>query len=812
MNFKQRKIFYLLSLFILFFLPDDLLAQESQVRGSVMDAETDEPLSFANIALLNPADSTLMYGGMSDESGRFEFAAEQGRYLLRVGFIGYTQFFEKVEVDDSGLRTGTIRLPPDATTLEEVTVEGVSSMFESEIDKRVYNVENSIIAEGGTATELLSSLPSIQIDEEGGISMRGSGNVLIYINGRPTNLSSEETESILAQFPANSIKDIELITNPSSRYDASGVGGIINIVLKKNERLGFNGQVNASVGTRNKYTGGLNMNYNTGKFNFYTSYNYQSRDLFELSESLRQAKTQGDVSPFLDQDFDTQNTRQSHLVRGGVDYNFNKNSVIGIYGQYNYRSRDRIRIYNQRHQKLNRELDSLFNRTLTEDQFSTNLETGITYSLELDSAGQSLYASLSYATDQQTRTEYFDQLYFNSEMREVPENRIMQIYGRPQDDELYILQLDYNKPFAGNGALELGWKSTLSLYDRAQTFEQFDLNTNQYVVNDSIEDRFTFNEYVHAAYAIYKNSLGNLSYQAGLRGELTLTDSYWFDENSEYINNYFNLFPSLYLAYSFAQENEMQLNYSRRISRPGTGALAPFYNAQDLLNTRFGNPYLQPELTDSYELGYVKGWQNLLFTGTVYHRRAYNTITRIIFLQPDNVAVQTWENANRRVSTGLELINQWQLSDHVDATLSGNFFHSEIIGENIREGFNNTNFSWTISLLSNILIPQIATIQLQGDYRGPIVLPQGEIEPIYGLNIGIRKDVLEKKLSLSLNVSDIFNTRIFRIQTDGPDFYQERLFNRETRIATFSVTYRFGGFKDKKSSSGSRDEYGDDPF
>ena len=812
MNFKQRKIFYLLSLFILFFLPDDLLAQESQVRGSVMDAETDEPLSFANIALLNPADSTLMYGGMSDESGRFEFAAEQGRYLLRVGFIGYTQFFEKVEVDDSGLRTGTIRLPPDATTLEEVTVEGVSSMFESEIDKRVYNVENSIIAEGGTATELLSSLPSIQIDEEGGISMRGSGNVLIYINGRPTNLSSEETESILAQFPANSIKDIELITNPSSRYDASGVGGIINIVLKKNERLGFNGQVNASVGTRNKYTGGLNMNYNTGKFNFYTSYNYQSRDLFELSESLRQAKTQGDVSPFLDQDFDTQNTRQSHLVRGGVDYNFNKNSVIGIYGQYNYRSRDRIRIYNQRHQKLNRELDSLFNRTLTEDQFSTNLETGITYSLELDSTGQSLYASLSYATDQQTRTEYFDQLYFNSEMREVPENRIMQIYGRPQDDELYILQLDYNKPFAGNGALELGWKSTLSLYDRAQTFEQFDLNTNQYVVNDSIEDRFTFNEYVHAAYAIYKNSLGNLSYQAGLRGELTLTDSYWFDENSEYINNYFNLFPSLYLAYSFAQENEMQLNYSRRISRPGTGALAPFYNAQDLLNTRFGNPYLQPELTDSYELGYVKGWQNLLFTGTVYHRRAYNTITRIIFLQPDNVAVQTWENANRRVSTGLELIHQWQLSDHIDATLSGNFFHSEIIGENIREGFNNTNFSWTISLLSNILIPQIATIQLQGDYRGPIVLPQGEIEPIYGLNIGIRKDVLEKKLSLSLNVSDIFNTRIFRIQTDGPDFYQERLFNRETRIATFSLTYRFGGFKDKKSSSGSRDEYGDDPF
>lgn len=261
------------------------------------------------------------------------------------------------------------------------------------------------------------------------------------------------------------------------------------------------------------------------------------------------------------------------------------------------------------------------------------------------------------------------------------------------------------------------------------------------------------------------------------------------------------------------KEDEIfSLNYSRRISRPSVGNMAPFYNAQDLLNTRFGNPELNPEFTDSYEAGYMKGWERYLFNGTVYHRRTTDVITRIISLLENNSAVQLWTNANQRNSTGLELINQFQLSSNFDATLSGNLFYSEIKGSNIQEGFDNSSLSWTVSLLSNISFPGIATVQLQGEYRGPIILPQGEIDPMYGLNVGLRRNLFNNRATVGLNVSDLFNTRAFKIKTQDRKFIQERLFNSETRIGTISFSYRFGGFRANDEGPAGGSGYSSDPF
>jgi len=795
---------------LLFFLIGTSCAySQTTIRGKVRDAETGKPLEFTNVALLNPSDSTLITGAMSGANGNFSIETQPGNYLVRAGFMGYQLAYKRVEVGNEPVNVGNLRLAPTEEMLEEVTVTGVQSMFKSDIDKRTYNVENSILAEGASASELLNTLPSIQIDEEGGISMRGSGNVLIYINGRPTNLSSEETESILAQFPANSIKNVELITNPSSRYDAQGVGGIINIILKKDERMGVNGQVNAAVGTRDKYQTGFNINYGVGNFNLYSSYNYQYRNLFEISESLRRTQAPN-VSPFLDQDFNTDAHNQSHLFRLGGDYYINENATIGVYGQFNRSSRDRSRIYNQRHQDINRNLDSLYNRTLTEDQFSRNIETGITFNYDLDTIGQQLYASFSYANNEQERTEFFDQLFFNTQREEVPQNRQDQIYGRPSQSDLFIGQVDYTKPFSGGGRLEAGLKTTMLFNNLAQTFDQLDLSTGIYIPNDTITNRFTFEELVHAGYLVYRNRFNKFAYQAGIRAEQTFTTGFDLNTDQEYVNNYFNIFPSLYTTYDLGNNTEILANYSRRINRPGAGQMAPFYNAQDLLNTRFGNPMLQPEFTDSYEAGLNKEWDWLLFTGTAYHRRTTNAMTRIISLLNNNAAVQLWENAASRRDTGLELINQFQFSQTFDATLSGNFFYSEVFGDNIRENFNNSNFTWTLSLLSNYVIPNVVTLQLMADYRGPIILPQGEIEPIYGLNIGARRDLWNKRATISLNVTDVFNTRVFRVRTDDISFSQERYFNRETRIGTLSFVWRFGGFKSREDVQ--RERYPDDPF
>jgi len=800
-------LFYLIFPFLAFF-SIETYSQTFTIKGKISDRESNQPMEFANIALLNPNDSSLVTGAMSDLDGTFSFDAEEGDYILRAGFIGYESLFRNISVGDkSVLNVGNLRIRTDATNLQEVVVEGVTSMFESDIDKRRYNVENSILAQGATASELLATLPSIQMDDEGELTMRGSGDILIYINGRPSNISGDGIESVLSQFPANSIESVELITNPSSRYDASGVGGIINIILKKDEKIGFNGQSQVSVGTRDKYNANINLNYGGEKVNYFASYNYQNRRLFRESEANRISNLQG-VSPTLDQDSYGENVDISHLARIGLDYNVSEKGTLGWYAQANIRERSGDNILNQRFLNINQGLDSLFIRENVEANSSYNIESGITYGLNIDSLGQRIFTSLSYAKDSREDSDIFYQSFFNNSMVEDPEGFLQQDLPRAQESDLAVFQFDYIKPFSETTTLEAGLKGTFSQWDRSQNFFQADAS-NSFVPTevDTISNTFNFKEDVYAAYTSFSSKWGKLGYQAGLRAEYTETVSVQGNNNQRIINNYFNLFPSVYAVYNIKEEEEFILNYSRRISRPRLWGLTPFYRVNDPLNLSIGNPMLQPEFTDSFEAGYQKGWKNYLLSATVYQRNSTNVQTRIIELFDNNVSVTTRENAARRNNTGFELINQFQLADWWDATLTGNFFYSEIIADNLETPFTNSNFSWTMNFLTNIIIPKIANFQMQANYRGPIVLPQGEIEPMYSVGAGIKRNVLNDKGTISINVSDIFNTQVFRIRTEDQRFEQNRLWNRETRIGTIAFTYRFGGFKDRKN--GDRDR-GDD--
>lgn len=800
------------SLIVFFFISTgDLIAQEIRLRGKVVDGGNESSLEFANIALLNRSDSTLVTGGMTDLNGEFDFSSDPGDYIFRVGFIGYLEYFENISLGTKkNVNFGTVTLEPDAQNLDEIVVEGVTSMFESDIDKRTYNVENSIVAEGSTAAQLLSTLPSIQVDEEGSITMRGSGNILIYINGRPSNLSGDDTESILAQFPANSIKEVELITNPSSRYDATGVGGIINIVLKKNENLGFNGQINASAGTRDKYQAGINLNYGTEKANFYASYNWQNRWQKEFGSGTR-STTLPNFSPSLEQVQDGYEKEKTHLVRTGLDLFLSDNSTLGVYFQGNFDDEVEFSQIDQDNLSSTGSLDSSFVRINNELSNSGNYEGGINYTWEVDSTGQRFYTSFSYAYDDRTQEEFYEQEFYTSEGISVPSKRLIQTNEGPRESHLIVGQLDYVKPFNENNSIEAGLKATIGDWSWGQAFAQGD-ESNQFVPTpiDTLTDTFYFDQDIYAAYFTYKSKVGKFGYQLGLRGEYTETLGETIRENESIPNNYFNLFPSAFFSYTLAPENELTVNYTRRISRPRLWDLAPIYRVRDQYNVSIGNPYLRPEFTDSYEVGYMKGWERYLLNATVYHRYSTDVETRITTLTDDNVAIQSRQNADTRASTGFELINQIQVSNNFDATLTGNFFYSKINAKNVEgRDLSNENFSWTISLLGNILVPKWFSVQLQGNYRGPIVLPQGQIEPQYTLNVGMRKNLFDNKATVSLNVSDIFNTRNFRITTSDERFTQYRKFQRESRIGTLSFTYRFGGFKEKGGNQ-SRREGGDD--
>jgi outer membrane receptor protein involved in Fe transport len=795
-------------LFILILFPLISNAQDGGVSGMVYGENNQEPLPFTNVILISPSDSTLVSGGTTDINGAFEFSSNPGKFLLKVSYIGYRDFYRKVNVEAGQVsKVGYLTLQTDAKALDVVQIEALQSSFKNDIDKKVYNVENSIVAEGGTAIDVLETLPSVQVDENGGISLRGSGEVLIYINGRPTNLSGDDTESILAQFPANSVKSIELITNPSSRYDAAGAGGIINIVLKKNQKTGINGQANASVGTRNKYTTGFSMNYGGEKLNVSSTYSFQYRERYSNNTTTRQTFS-GSASPFLDLDYATLSTDRNHLGRVALEYSLNEKMVIGAYGQINYENENSDRDYNQIFSNLIGARDSLITRNLFEDTERLNLEAGLSFDWTIKE-GEELRFTSSYANEDRERVEYFDQLVFlGSET--LFDRRELQVQGRPNFDNLIQGQLDYKKSLRENLGIEAGLRTIASLENRSQSFESFEVGSGLTTSDPQLNDSVQFDQYINAAYFQVAGKWNKLGYQAGLRAEHTSNSIKSGSMDTAVLNDYFDVFPSMYLTYDLEGETQLIANYSRRINRPGMWALAPLRNVQDPVNQRIGNPDLQPEYTDSYEAGMDRKWSSYFLTATVFHRRTTDLISRV-YIQENNVNTQTRENAASENATGVEVINQIQMGNWMDATLTGNIFYTEVSGQLMDVDFVQSTFSWTMNLLANMKVGSLGTAQLQANYRGPMVRPQGTIRPIYGVNIGVRRDILKGRGSLSLNVQDVFNTRRFIVETSDANFVQTRTFDWETQIATLTFTYNFGAFRtqeERKSTNGGMNEDG----
>jgi len=800
---------------------------QNTVTGVVKDAENETALEFTQVAIMNKADSTLITGSTTDIEGKFRIETSlYGDFLLRVSFIGFQELWMPVEIEDGNNELGEIYLSAGAQQLSEVQVTAAAALFRSEADRRVFNVENMTVAEGGTAIQLLETLPSVQVDEEGNISLRGSGNVLIYINGRPTNLASDDTESILEQYPSDAIKEVELITNPSARYEAEGVGGIINIILKEQRLQGFNGQVNVSSGTGNKYTGGVNMNLREGNWNFFTNYSYQYREMWEVANSYRENFIP-ELSPVLDQDYYTENWRRGHLLRFGTEYHFNPNSSLRAYSSINARSRDRERIYNIRSMTSNMDLDSMYVRLLEEDQSRTNYEIGADYGWQ-DDNGRRFRASASYAWSNQDRIEYFDQSFFNNEMQEIASRHVDQFYERPLSGNLLILQADFEESLGEDMRLETGLRSEMRFDDRAQNFGQLDNQTGLYndiVLNGiPVSNAFTYERNIHAAYVSFTDNRGALSYQVGLRGEYTQTEAwqdyglrsgFLDDENFSPVrdtistDNYFRLFPSAFLNYRISDNQDIQASYSRRIRRPWTGSLMPFLNAQDFFNLRLGNPYLQPASTNNFEINYIRSWENYMVTGGVFHRYTTDAHSRLFVLFNQGSMV-TWNNANTTNATGVELINYFTWNDNFDATLTGNFYYSQVSSEVEGRSFSNESYSWTLSLLGNLNLPGLFSTQLSANYWGPRVIPQGMIRSVFSMNIGLRRNVLNNQGTISLNVSDVFNSRRFSLETNGNEFFQEREFYRESRVLTLSFTWRFRDYRDRNGGRNGGNDFGGD--
>jgi iron complex outermembrane recepter protein len=767
---------------------------ESIISGTIKDVITGQPLEFAQAALMK-ADSSLVTGSISNASGEFQFStSETGTFLMRISYVGYENVWQPVSLQNGVNQLGTLAMAPSSSQLTGVEISAGALIARTDGEKRIFNVENMTVAEGGTALQVLETLPSVQVDQEGNLSLRGSGNILILIDGKPTNLAGEDAGTILQQYPASLIKEVELITNPSARYDAEGVGGIINIVLKQKRAPGINGQLNASVGTGNKYTGGLILNYSKNKLNFSSSYSWQSRESWRSSAGYRELLDPL-MSEILSQDDRSDNQQVSHLVRTGLDYNFSKTSSARIFANFNLRNSSNEGISNSRFFSPASQPDSILVRETIGADERQNLEFGIAYNWQ-GVKGKKLNTLASWTIDSRSDLEEIEQFFYLSSLDEAPGRDLSQTYERPSGNQQGVLQMDFEQQLGEARRLEAGVKSNLRIDDREQIFMVLDPTTMQYVNDVFISNEFSYNEQIHAAYTIFRDKTGKFSYQAGLRGEFTLTESYQPRIDSTYSYDYFKLFPSVFLGYDLGSNQNVQFSYSRRIRRPWSGSLVPFLVVQDQYNYRSGNPYLKPEFTDNFELNYNKSWTVYTLNAGVFHRYTTNALSRLVVPFGDATLV-TWENADTRNSTGVELVNNLNFSRNLNARLTGNVFRSSITAQSGSNTFSNDRISWSLNLMGNYNIPKYFSTQVIAFYQGPIVVPQGEILPTFALNLGLRRNVINNQGTISLNVSDVFNTRRFALKTANDIFYLEREFNFDSRVVTLAFTWRFLGFRER---------------
>lgn len=779
-----------------------------KITGKVVDAASKQPVEFATISVFTRRDSVLVTGDISDETG--EFVVEgipAGAFRVKISYIGY-----RTSVKDSLLITrqdpvknlGTIRMNGTAQALNEVIVNAEKEVFQQSIDKKVFNVDKNIVSLGGSATDVLETVPSINVDVDGAVSLRGSGGVVILIDGKPSSLTGADRAAILEQIPASAIESIEIITNPSSRYDAEGMSGIINIVLKKNQVRGANGIVTLSAGTRHKYNGALNLNYRTPKVNVFTNYSYRYANRFfnGSRENIREDISEG--TSYLYQNTDGSDIDDLHLVQAGMDYYWNAKTTVGFSGLYRTDGEIQGETIEFRNLDAANTLRNLYYRNNTETEDGHNVDLAFNFRRTFSSSRQELTASVLYSESKEDEVAGFNWQSYNLDFTPSDAPPDLQRNLGNLSNKIITMQADYLQPVRENGKLEAGYKSIIREVDNNFIFEEYEDELGGWINNTLFSNNFLYKEQVHSLYSNYSATLGKFGYQAGLRAEQTLSNSVQKTTDRNFENNYFSLFPSLFLSYKLENEQQWQLNYSRRINRPGLRELNPFIDYSDPLNLRTGNPRLQPEYTNAFEISYLKGWKNFFLTSSVYYRNTNDIIQRIITVDTSNISTTTFENLNRRNAFGFEFIAKNTLTRWWNITSNFNFFRTAVNGSNLQTNFNNANVSWSLLFISNMDIPKIAQMQITANYRGPMATAQGIMREMYSINVGLKRDIFKSKGSLSLNVSDIFDTREFSMLTTGEGFLQASTRKRESRIATLTFTYKFGKMEEaeKKSRSG----------
>ncbi|OHX64973.1 TonB-dependent receptor domain-containing protein [Flammeovirga pacifica] len=792
------------------------------VTAKITDADTQEPLEFVTIALYSAKDSSFITGGASDPQGRIKITEVQvGKMYAKLSFIGYDETITNVfmiQPDEPEKYLGNLVMTASAKALEEVTVTAERDMMELGIDKRTFNVAQDLTTVGGSMTDALNNIPSIDVDQDGSISLRGSSNVTIFIDGKPSNLTSSSTSDILDQIPASSIERIEVITNPSAKYDPEGTSGIINIVLKKDRQGGFNGNASVTVGNNNKYNASVGLNARVGKVNVFGNYSGRYNERWQERNST-QKNYDRETNAFTGSN--TQNSKRedervSHLFKTGVDYDINDYNNVYVNATFNTgESTKKEELFINYYDQNNDGYDLLL-RDNTSTRTSSAQEYNFGWHRTFLNPDQILDVSGQISRQEGISRGVFDEYSHDGNGGLETSPSFQQRNENDHPNEIYIAQIDYSHPITDNSILDVGVKSTIRKIGADFTSES--LQGGMWMPDDSLNNNFNYNEQVHAAYAMYRHDLGKFGYQVGFRAEQAYTTSI-LDENAltdrqEVDNNYFAIYPTLHMSYKFAQQREVSFGYSRRVNRPRGRTLNPFPDYSNPQSLRKGNPYLKPEFIDALEVTYQHGWNDITLTGSVYYRYTHDAMQRVTNATPEGVTIMTWENMDNKQSYGLEAIATYNMTKWWKFTGSTNIYNLQITGNSGELDLSNQAWAMSAKLMSSTNLTKTTTLQLSGRFSSRRVTAQGHIEPMGGLDVAVSQRLFKGKGTLQARVSDVLNTYQFNVYSEGVGFTSNMVADWESRVGYLTFSYRFGqmkkSHKKKGKKQGSRSNSGGD--
>ncbi|XZF13240.1 TonB-dependent receptor domain-containing protein [Chitinophagaceae bacterium MMS25-I14] len=777
--------------------------QTGKLSGRLLDAKG-QPVAYATVTLLR-ADSSVANGDLTKDNGSFSIQPTgTGKFRLRISALGFQE--KNIDViisaDAPEKDLGKIALAATATRLKEVEITGERPVMEMSVDKKVFNVEKNITTAGGSASDVLSNVPSVSVDVDGNVSLRGKGNVTILIDGKPATLLGGDAVSALQTLPAASIQSVEVITNPSAKYDAQGMTGIINIVTKKDAKFGLNGSATLGAGTRDKYNGSLALNLKNKKWNIFANSSFRLNSNYNRTNTTL-ATTDGLSSSRTDEDAQRKFNGWFNTI--GADYTINDHNSVtltenlnlmrfGGYGLADYRLYD---------QAGDMTMDQRRYSNRKGGPFSTS--TSLDYKHKFHKEKQELTANATFSKSWMKMTQSY--LTDSLDGNEVPfTGRYLQFSPASGSNSSLNAQVDYTMPFLGkNGKLDAGAKAQLFWFESSNN-PTITSPSGDVQVDTPLLNGYNYSQKTYAAYANYSNQVGKFTYQAGLRLEDFLYDGSISQlGGKDYTKEFVNLFPSVFVSYKLQQDQSVYINYSRRTNRPDFRQLMPYLDLSNPQEISSGNPLLAPEFINNVELSYSKNFkQGHNIIASVYYQytqdmiaqyRRYDTLTGITFTQPQNL--------QSGITYGFELIGRAQILPIWDMTVTGNFFQNEIKGSNVDPSLDNSGFSWLGKLNSNLKLPKGFSLQVNGNYESPKVAGQGKLEEAWWLDMGLRKNLLKNKATVVFNVSDIFNTRKYTTNYNQPFYYQSVYRDRETRVANLTFTWRFGK-SDLKSGGGRR--------